>query len=86
MYAAALAKKMNRFVLESLHFFAWSGPTVFMGEYITGATMQRGFVAVQSSQSKPLLPNMTEVLLHKWVGQGTGQRAHLGSLWYIDAP
>lgn len=47
--------------------------------------MQRGFVAVQSSQAKPLLPDMTEVLLHKWLGQGMGQRAHLGSLWYIDA-
>lgn len=30
-------------------FFAWSGPTALLGEYITGAVMQRAFVAVQSS-------------------------------------
>lgn len=77
-----LAKKM-RFVLESLHFLCLVWPHCSHGWVYNRSHHAEG-LCCSPEQSKPLLPDTSEVLLHKWVKAWVRQRDHLGSLCYID--
>lgn len=52
----ALGKKWPCLCWSLYGFFAWSGPTALVGEYVTGATIQKAFVAVQSLRHFYLIP------------------------------